>query len=134
MSDELQDRADALELAQAELDAFDRSWTGTWFSSKDSERLFLVGAVESARLAYIRARQAARRHAVPPDEPSERRVRRGRPPGPSLTREGIIDAYREMTKSAGRRAGRDEVADREGWPRSTLKDAVRHYKIEWPPE
>lgn len=49
----------SLELAEAELVAFDRVYHGAWFTSKDQERMDLVAAVEAARIGLLRARHAA---------------------------------------------------------------------------
>jgi len=40
-----------IELAQAKLDAFDRTWAGKWFKSKNRNRQALIRELEEARVA-----------------------------------------------------------------------------------
>jgi hypothetical protein len=59
----------AAALASAELDSFDRRWTGVVFRSKDHNRHELVAALEDARLGLLRAIHEAEDLTAPEPSP-----------------------------------------------------------------
>jgi hypothetical protein len=117
-----------MELANAELDSFDRRWTHTTFRSKDHNRNELVSKLEDARLDFEYASRGQQR-------PNRAAITEAKPSGPSFQfAVGSITGHREQrglvfleVTNTGRAEaknarGRLIAINLVGWPRKQTLD------------
>lgn len=122
--DKLTKQERAVLRAKAQLDAFDLRHHGTWFRSKDHDRMVLLGRLADA----LEALAAARLGPVEPgpedddDEPTD------------LARDTIPEIERLARRHQGRRLSKIAAAARVGIDRGTLDEWIRRGWLTWPPE
>ncbi len=120
-TDELTREERAVLRARAQLDAFDLRNLGTWYKSRDHDRMVLLGRLADA----VEALADARLGPVPPepaddDEPTDFASR-------------TIPEIEGLLRRPGRRPTKTALAARVGIDRKTLDDWIQRGWLSWPP-
>ena len=110
--------------AKAQLDAFDLRNHGTWYRSRDHDRMVLLGRLADAMEALADATLGP----VQP-EPVDNDIE-----PTDLAKETIPEIERLSRRHQGRRLSKTAVAARVGIDRGTLDEWIRRGWLTWPPE